>query len=123
MKRQKSCSDELIFSLRPSVYPLEAIYATCYVFLDSFYIVLDKIKGKIIISLRFKSKPNTNRDRDIAQKRFMDELISNTLRNMIARRNQKVKEHIVKTALFFSQPQSQIDKFLFRQDAQATHEK
>jgi len=33
--------NELIISLNPKIYPLEAIYGTCYIFIDRAYLFLD----------------------------------------------------------------------------------
>ncbi len=104
--------EEAVFYLNSSVYPLEAILATCYVFLEDFYFFLDKSKGKIKVALRSKGKKNKNLSS--FQGKFMNELLNNSLRYKISKRNQKIREYVVKTALFFSQDKDKIDKFGLR---------
>ncbi len=43
---------------------------------------------------------------------FMNELLNNSLRLMISKRTQKLREMIVKEALFFSQPKEEIESLL-----------
>jgi len=103
---------EIIF-LDSSLYPLEAVYTTCYTFLDRFYIFLDKKDNKIEISLEPKERKENLRN---IKGEFINELINNSLRYMISKRNQKIREYIVKTALFFSQPQEELDEFLISEE-------
>ncbi len=105
---------EIVFSLNPRVYPQEAIYTTCYVFLDKFYLFLDEVNRKIKVSLKPKGERNLNLK--ACRGEFINELLNNTLRFMISKRNQKIREMIVKEALFFSQPKEAIDKLLLNEE-------
>jgi len=43
----------LVISLNPKIYPLEAIYGACYVFIDRAYLFLDgNPKKEIKVSIR-----------------------------------------------------------------------
>ncbi len=99
ISRNKS---RIVFSCHESMYPLEAILSTCYVFLDRFYIHLDKDKKRVLVSLRpkngFLDGMKTEKDK------FLNELLSNSLRYCIARKNRKIRESIIQEALFFSRP-------------------
>lgn len=45
--------------LKTEVYPLEVIYAACYVFLDRAYFLLDGNKEEVIVKIKLKSdNPN-----------------------------------------------------------------
>lgn len=101
---------EIVFTINPSVYPLEAIYTTCYVFLDRFYLFLDKEQAKIKVFL--KPKEGIRLGLDACCGEFMNELLNNTLRFLISKKNQKIREMIIQEALFFSQPQKELDIFL-----------
>lgn len=104
IKEMRSSSDpeEICFTFKESLYPREAIYATCYVFLDRFFILLDK-KGDCV-SVSMKAKTECIVSRMETRGEFMNELLSNTLRLSITKKNRKIREAIVQEALFFSQP-------------------
>jgi len=104
---------EIIFTINPRRYPQEAIYTTCYVFLDRFYIFLDEKDSKIQVSL--KPKEGIKLNLNACHGEFMNELLNNTLRLMISKRNQKIREMVVKEALFFSQPKAEINRLLLRE--------
>lgn len=89
-----------------SVYPLEVVYATAYVYLEQCYILLDKPeKGKI--SVRLKAKADTGKKRfDSVVGEFENELVNQALRLKIAKRTEKVRDAIVHRALFSAMPET-----------------
>lgn len=103
---------EIVIRLDSDCYPKEAILATCYRFIDNNYIFLEREQGprkKIRVSITPKHAKNVvNLERE-----FKNELVNNSLRCKIAEKNKKLREYIVKTALFFSQPKETIDSLLF----------
>lgn len=109
-KAYTSRSREIILYINPKIYSQEAIYATCYVFLDRFYVFLDEVKKLIKVSLRPKTTLRAKQEE--IRGAFMNELLNNALRYKISKRNQKIREMIVKEALFFSQPKEEIDRLM-----------
>jgi len=100
--------NKITFSLNSKITSLEAIYSTCYTFLDKFYIYLDKNKENIIVTLQSKEEkinPKT------IEGEFRNELLSNLLREKIAKNNSKIREYILGQALYSSAP-SEIEEFL-----------
>jgi His-Xaa-Ser system protein HxsD len=97
-------------SLNTKIYPEEAVLASCYCFLDKLYVFLENPK-KNTITVHLTSKDN----KDITKMKgeFQNELVNNVLRYNIAQRNKDLRQYIVKTALFFSQPKETIDELLF----------
>src|SRR3989339_902529 len=65
------------------IYPLEAVYAACYMFIDRVYIYLEDINGE-----------------------FLNELLHCVYRINIAKNNKKIREYIVEKALFSAISQS-----------------
>jgi len=104
----KTKSGEIIINL--DIYPLEAIYITSYSFVDRFYIFIDKVNNHIKVFL--KPKENIKLSLNACKGMFMNELLNNSLRLMISKRTQKLREMIVKEALFFSQPKEEIESLL-----------
>lgn len=88
------------------IYPLEAIYAAAYVYLDRCYVLLDK-QGKDRISVRLKSRPECARKEfDEIVGEFENELVNQALRLKIAKRTEKIREAIIHRALFSAMPES-----------------
>lgn len=83
-------------------YPKEAIITTCCRFLGDNYIFLEN-EGNATIRVTLTPKRTTAEFKKIKGE-FKNELIDNTLRYNISQRNKEIRECIIKTALFFSQP-------------------
>lgn len=110
--KKKTNLRQIKFSLNPAVYPKEAIYAACYVFLDRFYLYLDQVNSRIKVYL--KPKPGIKLTLNSCRGEFRNELLNNTLRLAISKRNQKIREMIVREALFFSQPKKELDDLILK---------
>ena len=96
--------NQITFYLNSKTYPLEAIYSTAYVFLDRVFVYLDGDPAKkIMVSLKGKEKLNKTQLENL-QGEFQNELLNYLLRVEIAKRNQKVREFIVGTALVSALP-------------------
>ncbi len=86
-----------------SIYPLECVMSTAYVFIDRCYVLLDKVPEGVKISL--SPKPSTTGDEIQAiAGDFQNELLGQALRMRIAQRHEKVRETIVARALFGAAP-------------------
>lgn len=110
MKSVKSLRQEIKFLIDQRLYPLEAIYATCYVFIERLYIFLDRENGRIKVML--KPKEGTRLNQGAVRGEFMNELLNNSLRYLIAKRNKRIKDIIVGEALFFSQSGETLNKLM-----------
>ncbi len=97
-------NNQIIFWLKSEVYPLEAIYSTAHAFLDRTYVFLDgDPKKEIAVSLKGKEKLN-NKELERLESEFHNELLNYLLRTEVSKRNQKIREYIVGTALVSSLP-------------------
>ena len=100
--------NKITFSLNSKITSLEAIYSTCYAFIDKFYIYLDKNKENVIVAFQPKEgKVNLK----TIEGEFRNELLSNLLREKITKNNSKIREYILGQALYSSTP-SKIEEFL-----------
>ncbi len=91
---------DIILKLKLKLYSKEAIYNTCYHFIDSYYIFLDsKKEGEVEINLKSKKQINSKQTEKIKGD-FMNELIFNSTRIAVAKNNKKLREFIVGRALF-----------------------
>jgi len=96
--------NQIVFLLNTKTYPLEAIYSTAYVFLDRAYVFLDGDPAKeVIIFLKGKRKLN-KKQLQALKGEFCNELLNYLLRVEIAKRNKKIREFIIGTALVSALP-------------------
>jgi len=92
--------NELVISLNPKIYPLEATYGACYVFIDRAYLFLDgNLEKEIKVSMEGKRELNPKELKKLAGE-FKNELLNYTLRLSIAKNTKKIRETIVERALF-----------------------
>lgn len=94
--------NQLKFSLNSQVFPLEAVCATGYSFIDRAYIYLDKKGDNILVSL--KPKEGNKFNLKALEGEFRNELLHNTLRMKISQDNAKIREYIVSQAIYSSLP-------------------
>jgi len=92
--------NQLIISLNPKIYPLEAVYGASYVFIDRAYLFLDgDPKKEIKIYIKGKKKMTPKELKDLAGE-FNNELLNYTLRENVSKNTKKIREYIVERALF-----------------------
>jgi len=95
--------NKIVFSLDVTTYSLQAIYATAYSFVDRVYVFLDRKGKKIKVVLESKGNLKKKGLEDL-KKEFHNELLNYLLRVEIAKRNQKIRDFIVGTALVSALP-------------------
>jgi His-Xaa-Ser system protein HxsD len=88
---------EIKFSLNSQIFPLEAVYTTCYNFIDRVYIYLDKKGNNILVCLRPKEESKIYHR--TLEGEFRNELLHNTLRMKISQNNAKIREYIIGQAV------------------------
>jgi len=103
--------NQLLISLNPKIYPLEAVYGACYVFIDRAYLFLDGNPEKEIkVSIKGKEELNSKELEKLAGE-FKNELLNYTLRLSIAKNTGKIRETIVERALFSALPHQEEEFF------------
>jgi His-Xaa-Ser system protein HxsD len=92
--------EEIKIRLNTKIYPLEAIYGACYVFIDRAYVFLASPKAGIV-DIYFKPKNvKTGGQREKLAGEFNNELLNYAHRMSIAGANRKTREYIVERALY-----------------------
>ncbi len=100
MVRENNIKNRISINL--SIYPLEAIYSTAYVFVDRFYIYFDsKNEGKVDVFLKPKEGLN-KKEIDSLEGEFMNELLNYSLRISLSKTNKKIRERVIERALYSS---------------------
>ncbi|MFA5139924.1 MAG: His-Xaa-Ser system protein HxsD [Elusimicrobiota bacterium] len=92
------------FDIRTAIYPLEAIYAACYAFIDRAYVRLDERPKKTIRVFLDSKEPPTEGEMRRLEGDFRNELLHHALRLRVSAANQKIREYVVTRALLSVQP-------------------
>ena len=92
--------NELVISLNPKIYPLEAIYGACYVFIDRAYLFLDGDLNKEVKIFLKGMKELSPKELEKLAGEFENELLNYSLRLSIAKNTKNIRETIVERALF-----------------------
>lgn len=86
--------------INSKIYPQEAVIGAGYMFIDQVYIFLDR-QGADKIEVNIKSKSQTTKKQlEELKDAFLNELLYNTERILVAKRNKRIREFIVGRALF-----------------------
>lgn len=89
-----------VVNINPKVFPLEVVYAACYVLLDKAYFILDGDPEKEIkVIIRPKDRKAKASELERIALQLHDELINYATYAVQAARNQAVREAIIKRAL------------------------
>lgn len=95
---------KLTFEVPLSVYPLDAIYAASYVFIDRAFIRLEMTPSQDVL-IEMRPKPDVPAKKfENADGEFRNELLHQALRMKISGNNQKIREYLVTQALLSAQP-------------------
>jgi len=97
-----------VIELDKECYAGEAVIATCCQFLAKSYVFLEQGDN-----IRVTLTPKNGIVVENLSKEFKEELLNNTLRYSISRRNKDLREYIVKAALLGAQPRTDTDDLLF----------
>ncbi len=93
-------NNQIVFKLPLKVYSLDAILGASYLFIDRAYVFFDCAgKDAVVASFKGKKKLSKN-DMESLVGEFHNELLSQTLRVKLSKRNQKIREYIVQQALY-----------------------
>lgn len=93
MLREESA---LKLTINPRIYPLEAVMAASYTFLDRAYVLLNKDKTDLVVQLW----PKEGQTARATEGDFYNELLNEALRLKISKQNQQVREMVINRALF-----------------------
>jgi len=91
--------NQIIFTIKTKLYPLDAVYGASYAYLDRAFLFLDeKKKGEILVSVKSKEKMSRKQLQALAGD-FQNELLNYSFRATISNNNKKLRETILGRAL------------------------
>ncbi len=86
------------------VYPVDAVMASAYVFVERCYVFLDKLDGgHVKVTLTAKQGTSEDELREVVGA-FQNELLAQALRRNVAARHERARETLVARALFGAAP-------------------
>jgi His-Xaa-Ser system protein HxsD len=110
--------EHISFNVDESVYPLEAIYGACYLFVDRCFVYLSKTKqGMIKVRLTARG-PATPADLDMLAGEFANELLAQAARLRLAQSTARIREYYAAAALRSTSAGPSIDDLLAELEAE-----
>ncbi|MBW3022896.1 hypothetical protein KY308_02240 [Candidatus Woesearchaeota archaeon] len=97
-----------VFELDPKIYPIDVIHSAAYMLMDEAFIILDTgAEGNIIVELRKKQK---EQKLPSLIGEFYDEMYNYSSYKIHSQQNKKIRELILKRALFGSLPKEKNER-------------
>ncbi len=106
------------FQVDESVYDLDVIMGSAYLFLDRCYVFLDRVGDRRVqVVLRTRGAASEEELGALAGQ-FANELLNQALRKQIGEANGRLREYIMARALFSADGPSTIDRLIAELDAE-----
>lgn len=104
--------DRISFEVDESVYPIEAVYGACYLFLDKCFVYLSR-SGPQALSVRLTAQAAaTPAELDALAGEFANELLSQALRLELSRGAARIREYYTAAALRAATSAPSVDDLL-----------
>lgn len=104
--------DHISFEVEESVYPLEAVYGACYLFLDKCFVFLTRPAPDVVRVKLTSQEATTPAELDALAGAFGNELLSQTLRLKLAASTVRIREYYTAAALRAATSVPSIDDLL-----------
>jgi His-Xaa-Ser system protein HxsD len=110
--------DRVSLDVDESVYPLEAIYGGCYLFVDRCFVFLSRPRERIV-NVRLTSRgPATPEELDTLAGEFLNELLSQATRLRLSQATARIREYYTAAALRAAASAPSVDDLLAELDAE-----
>ena len=104
--------DQICFEVDESVYPLEAVYGACYLFLEKCFVYLSRSKPEVV-DVRLTSRGSaTPAELDTLAGEFANELLSQATRLRLSQATMRIREYYTAAALRAASSAPSIDELL-----------
>lgn len=105
-------ADHISFEIDETVYPLEAVYGACYLFLDKCFVFLSRPKSETV-GVRLTSRGSaTPADLDALAGEFGNELLSQVTRLRLSQGTARIREYYTAAALRAAAATPSVDELL-----------
>jgi His-Xaa-Ser system protein HxsD len=104
--------DHISFAVDESVYPLEAVYGACYVFLDKCFVYLSRAKPEVVdVRLTARESAGPAQLEALADE-FANELLSQSIRQRLSQSSARIREYYTAAALRAATSAPSVDDLL-----------
>jgi len=105
-------SDRISFEIDESVYPLEAVYGACYLFLDKCFVYLSRPRAGVI-DVRLSARESASAaELDALAGEFANELLSQATRLRLSHATMRIREYYTAAALRAAASAPSVDDLL-----------
>jgi His-Xaa-Ser system protein HxsD len=104
--------DHVSFDVDESVYPLDAIYGGCYLFVDRCFVFLSRPKPQVVTVRLTARAASTAAALDALAGEFMNELLSQALRLRLSQATARIREYYTAAALRAAASAPSVDDLL-----------
>ena len=110
------------FVVDETLYPLEALYGACYLFVESCFVYLERPEDKRVL-LRLKAKGDaTEAELEALVGEFSNELLNQVIRFRVSESTAQIREYTMARAFVSHPAQTSIDALLAELDAEELEE-
>jgi len=104
--------DHISFEVEESVYPLEAVYGACYLFLEKCFVYLTRPKDEVVRVRLTSQDPASPAELDALAGEFANELLAQALRQKLSASTARIREYYTAAALRAATAAPSIDELL-----------
>jgi His-Xaa-Ser system protein HxsD len=105
-------SDSIAFEVDESVYPLEAVYGACYLFLEKCFVFLSRSKPGVVDVRLTSQGPATAGELDALAGEFANALLAQALRHKLSQSTARIREYYTAAALRAATSAPSVDDLL-----------
>jgi His-Xaa-Ser system protein HxsD len=105
-------ADQISFEVDESIYPLEAIYGACYLFLERCFVYLSRSKPAVVDVRLTAREAATPAELDTLAGEFANELLSQVTRLRLSQGTTRIREYYTAAALRAAASAPSIDDLL-----------
>lgn len=104
--------DRISFEIDESVYPLEAVYGACYLFLERCFVYLSRSRPQVVNVRLTAREPAAPPELDALAGEFANELLSQSLRLRLSQSTSRIREYYTAAALRAATSSPSVDDLL-----------
>lgn len=105
-------SNQISFDLEETLYPIEAIYGACYLFLEKSFVFLSRAASGAVTVRLTSREPASSAQLDTLAGEFVNELLAQAARVRLASSTSRIREYYTAAALRSATSAPSIDDLL-----------
>jgi len=105
-------TDHISFEADETLYPLEAIYGACYLFLERCFVYLSRPRAAVVAVRLTSRQPATPAELDALAGEFANELLSQATRLRLSQSTARIREYYTAAALRAATSAPSVDELL-----------